>query len=100
MFHDKFEQTIIMLSDWLLWILGSMVVIVSFCYDSLSFSMRNGHDGNILFGGESGTVSGPAMKEFIPESFYWLLFITGVIIIAVGIGTFAYRNISQGISEK
>jgi hypothetical protein len=74
------------LKEWMLFITGSLVVIVSFIWDYLRYVSRN----NIIDETNQQTML-DEIKNYVPVEFNWSLFITGELIILLGIIMFIIR---------
>ncbi|MBS1637628.1 MAG: hypothetical protein JST26_17065 [Bacteroidetes bacterium] len=84
-FTDRLSHTAINPTQWMLLILGVVVVILSFVWDYLTVAANSGsfiwtiHSDSSLF---------EELKSYVPNRFNWLIFSTGMVLSAVG--TYGY----------
>jgi hypothetical protein len=71
-------------ADWLLFIIGSFVLILGFTWDYSKFFLKH-HSIWELFALPDNKALYKTASEYIPGNFNWLLFIVGQIIIGLGI---------------
>ena len=86
--NDQFK---IVKKEWILLILGSLVVFISFIWDYCKFIIQNFDrigDSGLAFSVRIYNLS----FQYVPDQFPWLIFILGVIIIIIGIFTINRRN--------
>ncbi|MDA3953848.1 MAG: hypothetical protein PF485_09385 [Bacteroidales bacterium] len=84
-FNFKYNYKVkILRKEWLALILGSITVFISFIWDFCRFIIRNislSEIKNLTFKDKLFNLS----VKYIPESFNWIIYVAGVIIIIVGI---------------
>jgi len=85
-FQNSGLNTRLNLKEWMLFITGSVVVIVSFIWDYLRYVSRN----NIINMTNQQTML-EEIKNYVPVEFNWNLFLAGEIIILTGIIMFIIR---------
>ena len=90
-FTSKELNTRIIPMEWALLILGSLVVIVSYTEDYVSFMLRRFGFFGVLFPSDTETLMEHAMG-YVPVSFAWWVFWIGQGLILLGIGLFSRRN--------
>lgn len=78
-------------TEWILFILGSVVIIISYTEDYVSF-MMNKFSFFEVFDGTKVSLLNEYAKNYQPVSFAWWIFIIGEIIILTGILSFFTRN--------
>jgi hypothetical protein len=75
--------------EWLLLIMGSLIVIFSFTKEYVTYLLQEFQFPQVLILNEN--LMNYAI-QFVPEHFPWFWFILGTFIICSGIGSFVYRN--------
>ncbi|MEZ5195462.1 MAG: hypothetical protein R2764_03415 [Bacteroidales bacterium] len=88
-FTDKSKQTRIILKEWVILILGSLIIIISYTSDYVTFIRRELTLQEIITFSEKVHQKAAA---YIPENFCWPIFLTGELILLSGIWVFYYRN--------
>ena len=88
-FTDKQIRPGLLLSEWILLILGSLVSIIAFTLEYTLFITEK-YSFSQLFNIDSQFIE--YAIQFIPQKFPWIIFITGFGIIVAGIAKFYYRN--------
>jgi len=78
-------------TEWILFILGSVIIIISYTEDYLSY-MLNEFTFFEIFSGASINILAEYAIHYLPVSFSWWIFIAGEIIILSGISLFYVRN--------
>jgi hypothetical protein len=86
---EKGVETRIQVIEWIGLIIGSVVVILAFVTDYLK------HMLSVFSFSELFSVRNPRLleyaEEYVPESFPWLIFIAGILLILAAVSRFAYR---------
>lgn len=90
-FTTKDIKTRITLIEWLLLILGSVVLIVGFVFDYVNY-MLSYFSLSQIFSPSNTTKLMEKALLYIPTSFPWEIFIIGLVIIIFGITSFYRRN--------
>jgi len=90
-FTDKNIPTRIKKPEWVLLILGSMVVIISYTFDYLNFMLKRFSLSDFFDPSMQSEILENA-SGYIPQSFPWWIFITGEIFLIFAIYTFIQRN--------
>ncbi len=90
-FTNKSEKTVISKSEWGLFILGSLITIVSFTYEYSTFILQEFTLYEMFIPTEK--LMNYAIK-FIPSIFPWWIFWIGFLIILSTIGHFVYKNLN------
>ncbi|MGE4289800.1 MAG: hypothetical protein AB7E36_14035 [Salinivirgaceae bacterium] len=97
-FTDHYRQTRITAREWLAFIAGSLVVIVSFTLAYVQFMLSRFSWAELLL--PNAKVMEHALL-FVPQHFHWGIFTAGVLIIAYGLAAFILRlNKTQAASNK
>jgi len=94
-YSEKGRNTKVMMKEWILWIAGSLVVIISFVWDYFHFISHSKDivkrdpdpDSDHLF---------YEISSYIPEHFEWGIFFVGIGLIVTGIFAFINRMQRQG----
>jgi hypothetical protein len=90
-FTDKNIPTRIKKPEWVLLILGSMVVIISYTFDYLSFMFKRFNLSDFFDPSRQSEILENA-AGYIPQSFPWWIFIVGEIFLIGAICTFVIKN--------
>ena len=90
-FTDKNLSVRIKKSEWLLLIMGSLVTIISYTFDYLSFMLRRFSLSDFFDPSKQSEILENA-TGYIPQSFPWWIFIAGELILIFAIYTFIQRN--------
>ena len=88
---SKNIQTKINLAEWLLLIGGSIVLIIGFVYDYIRFMLEYFSFAEIFDPSKIQALMAKAVL-YIPESFPWVIFIVGLMIVIGGVVLFYSRN--------
>ncbi|MCH7534364.1 MAG: hypothetical protein IH948_01210 [Bacteroidetes bacterium] len=90
LFNQEEKNAPLKRTDWILFISGSLMVILSWTIDYCSFLIEHNPDQSIW------TLSGDALFEmgvaYVPTTFYWELFTVGALMILAGIIQYYRRN--------
>lgn len=79
------------LKEWLLFITGAVTVIISWTWDYSRYIISNNPDESIWsFSAKEALFE--ANQKYVPQSFNWLLFILGALLILLSISMFFVRN--------
>ena len=90
-FDTKGIKARVNLKEWLLFITGSLIVIASWTWDYCSYLISSNPDGSIWsFSSEEALFE--ASQKFVPQSFNWLLFGLGSLMILLSTVMFYSRN--------
>lgn len=89
-YQEKGIATIIKLKEWLLLILGSLTVIISFMWDYLKY-INQGSSEKYIWTLSSNKAMFTEITTYIPSEYNWWLFLSGEIIIIYGIISFVRR---------
>jgi len=76
--------------DWIIFILGSLIVITSWVFDFLNFSTKKAANGVWTLTSKHGLFESPV--QYIPNSFNWYIFMVGIFLIALAVFTYYVRN--------
>lgn len=90
-FTSGLKKVWIKTSEWLFFILGSLIIIISYTEDYISFMLKEFNFIDLL----NWQMSDQLMEYssvYIPESFSWWIFVIGEILIISGIILFTTRN--------
>jgi hypothetical protein len=79
------------LKEWLLFITGAVTVIISWTWDYSRYIISNNPDESI-WSFSSKEALFEASQKYVPQSFNWLLFILGALLILFSISMFFVRN--------
>ena len=91
-YYTNFSSTVkIKLTEWVLFITGSVVIIISYIEDYLSY-MLNKFSFFELFDTSQINVLTEYAADYKPENFAWWIFIIGKVIILIAIYNFFVRN--------
>ena len=91
-YYTNFSSTVkIKLTEWVLFITGSVVIIISYIEDYLSY-MLNKFSFFELFDTSQINVLTEYAADYKPENFAWWIFIIGEVIILIAIYNFFVRN--------
>lgn len=90
-FNNKIRNVRIIRKEWLILILGSIVMITAFCWDYSRFILEH-YSFSELFSQSIVKDMSDLSVKYIPDSFNWWLFLAGEVIILLGIGNFFKRN--------
>jgi hypothetical protein len=90
-FTDKNIPTRIKKPEWVLLILGSMVVIISYTFDYLSFMFKRFSLSDFFDPSRQSEILENA-TGYIPQAFPWWIFIAGELFLIFAIYTFIQRN--------
>jgi len=84
LYFSKKNKIIINLSEWILLVTGSLILIIAFTYDYISFMIQH-----CKLSGQICQFGSPAFyeitKQYIPQHFPWLIFVSGELIIITAI---------------
>lgn len=80
--------------EWGLLIIGSLVIIVSYTKDYVSFMLK-GFSLIELFSYSDPEKIISLSTQYVPADFNWTVFITGQVILFVAIALYGYRNVRQ-----
>ncbi|MCF8369105.1 MAG: hypothetical protein K9G76_08670 [Bacteroidales bacterium] len=90
-FTDKSKDIKLLLREWVLLVFGSIIVIVSYTKDYVTFMNPPFSFWELLSPSNTSRVMEMA-SSYVPVNFSWWIFILGEAIILSGIGHFAWRN--------
>ncbi|MFC2114062.1 hypothetical protein ACFLRI_01790 [Bacteroidota bacterium] len=93
-YFNQFREVAIKRLDWILLILGSVIVIVSFIWDYMVFMLEQFSIPEVLSLTNRNTVLAYS-TNYIPEQFVWWPFILGSLIISSAIFAFYKRNLMR-----
>lgn len=97
-FDAKGEKINLNFKEWIMLIVGSVVLIVAFTWDYSAFILEHYRFADIW------TVPTDDMlklaMQYVPRKFNWLLFCLGEIIVLLGIFVFWKRNRIEAVSRK
>ena len=89
-FHEKGINTKISRKEWMLFIMGSIVVIISFVWDYFHFISQSKVAAADSIQPESNHIF-YEISTYVPESFNWGIFLAGEVIIILGLWNFIRR---------
>lgn len=92
-------QAKISLTEWLLLIVGSIVLIIGFTYDYIRFMLEYFGFAEIFDPSKIQALMAKAV-QYVPQAFPWLIFIAGLAIISYGIFHFYKRNRAILMQQK
>lgn len=98
-FNKRNINIMIKTYEWLLLIIGSLVLIIAFSWDYSSFMLEKFCLKDLLRGTPSSSVMSYSIT-YVPRTFNWFLFITGQTIISGVIAMFFIRNKKQFNKEQ
>lgn len=81
-FHQREIHVTIGLAEWLFFISGSFVLIISFTWDYMEYIFRNADTSVWTPMSENGLFS--EVSQYIPQTFNWVVFGIGELLILVG----------------
>jgi len=90
-FTSKNIQTKINLTEWMLLIVGSIVLIIGFTYDYIRFMLEYFSFAEIFTPSKIQALMAKAIL-YVPQSFPWFIFIFGMGLILFGMNLFYLRN--------
>ncbi len=91
---SKNIQTKINLTEWMLLIVGSIVLIIGFTYDYIRFMLEYFSFAEIFDPSKIQALMAKAIT-YVPQSFPWLIFIAGMGLILFGMNLFYLRNFKK-----
>jgi hypothetical protein len=89
-FHERDRQLTISRKEWLLFVAGSLVVIISFTWDYFDYIIGRGEIVIWTPMSEHGLFS--EVSGYVPQTFNWLLFAIGEVLILTGIYRMVRRH--------
>ncbi len=95
-FNTKSNKVFIKRNEWLLLIIGSLVLITSYVWDFCRFILSKVSFSEFLKAYTNNTIIELSL-DYVPESFNWFLYSVGTIIILGGIALFYYRNSKKNL---
>ncbi|RPH31947.1 MAG: hypothetical protein EHM93_11445 [Bacteroidales bacterium] len=87
-------QTKINLTEWLLLIVGSIILVIGFTYDYIRFMLEYFSFAEIFTPSKIQALMAKALL-YVPQSFPWLIFIAGMGLILFGMNLFYLRNLKK-----
>jgi len=90
-FDNKGIKARINLKEWLLFITGSIIVIISWTWDYCNYIIINNPNASI-WSFSSKEALFEASQKYAPQSFNWLLFTVGAFVILLAISFYYLRN--------
>ncbi len=90
-YSQKVDHIVLTTKEWLIFIAGAFIIFISFIWDYCAYVYNNASLNEMFeqFGGDQ--LSDLALN-YIPNSFPWIIFIIGEIILIYGITRFRKRN--------
>lgn len=76
--------------EWLVFILGSLIVITSWVLDYWNFGTKKTINGAWTLSSKHGLFD--STNQYIPNSFNWYIFMVGILLIALAVFTYYVRN--------
>ena len=89
-YAEKGVNATIKLIEWILLIVGSLIVILSFMWDYITYIQEGGAVSSV-WTLSSNRPMFEEVAEYIPESYNWGLFALGTAVIVAGIGVYVRR---------
>lgn len=93
-FNSHNIKVIIMLKEWILMVAGSLILIISWSWDYTRFILKHISISE-LWSFSNKTALHDAAQMYVPESFNWILYWVGELVILSGIGLFFFRYRKQ-----
>jgi hypothetical protein len=87
-FTEKRGRATIVWADWALLIAGSIVVVVGFCWDFISYLHTRSDLWEMVKAGRTSELA----SHYVPRHFEWRIFLTGVVVLSYVIGRIIVRN--------
>lgn len=80
--------------EWVLLILGSLIIIISYVEDYVSFMIEKFSIGELFMVSKNDELMKQAAL-YVPQSFSWLIFIIGELLILTAIFIFCKKNVAK-----
>jgi hypothetical protein len=90
-FDNKGIKSPVNLKEWLLFITGSIIVVITWTWDYCNYIIINNPNTSI-WSLSSKEALFEAGQKYVPQSFNWLLFTVGALVILIAISFYYLRN--------
>jgi hypothetical protein len=90
-FQSKGKLLPVKMKEWVMLVLGSLIVIISYIEDYISYLHKEFSWGEIFFPSDSGKLMESATR-YVPHEFSWWIFWIGQLLIMAGIGFWYFRE--------